>query len=879
MGGGFSSKRQADVKGKANDTETASSQHAATTQPQQTAFIVRKPTKTKLAPKETATASGSGSSGLGKGGSRSSSPMLPTLVSIKPPDGLYHAPIPDTRHSRHFSVDPHTKHMKDILTMVSKKRKATARVSSNHRLGDYDEIVKELPRGGIYVTTKGAGAIQFGLPPETIKDVMCMGLELPNFYIVPPRRFDLEKGLNCAEFEFPSYFNFFIKRRRINLVCNPDAEPLIRTVFTETLLGPQVIEVPDHFSVDVPQDAYPDLSKELAYFRKNPFNRAEDLSIDTLIKFIHFDPATHTAILEGANGNVEIVETTDEYFVYENGALLTKLATDILLHDIVESETELERVSQVEDKLDIERIMVKNYFVPPYFGVTMLGNSDGFDKTGSTTGFVLWLNQRGIMIDPPPYSGAVLKRVGINPRLITGMIVTHCHADHDAGAFQKILEEGLVTLYTTKVICNSFLCKYSAISGLSQEFLKKLFVFRPVTVGEDVHVYGGYLKFFYSLHSIPCVGFEAHHFGQSMIYSADTLNDPPKIQQMADEGFMSQGRANKLIKFPWEQHNVILHESGVPPIHTPLATFETLTEAQKKKLYIVHKNPNTVPLDQGFKPALVGAENSIIISEKKPPNFDAMEILELLGNTDLFKALPFHRGTELVQCAQTEIYKEGQDLIVEGTFGEKLFFIAMGIVSVLVRGEMVKSFSTGDYFGEQSLISKVQSKRSATVRATTDCKVLVLRRNAFHFLVRETDTIIRLKQLGSMQMSESWQVINNNTCLEALTSTQKTSLQSMLQPRKLIKGEVIWRIVHVPTEAILVVQGSLIFAEAETMVPFKRGAFVGEFKAMLTGTNCSTTLVASDNSEIYSVDKEKLLKFLTDNPGLLLRLMPLLFIE
>ena len=75
-------------------------------------------------------------------------------------------------------------------------------------------------------------------------------------------------------------------------------------------------------------------------------------------------------------------------------------------------------------------------FFPPSFGVTILGNSHGFDESGSTSGYVLWVNGRGIMIDPPPYSTATLERQGIRRCLIVGIILTHCHADHDAGAFQ-----------------------------------------------------------------------------------------------------------------------------------------------------------------------------------------------------------------------------------------------------------------------------------------------------------------------------------------------------------------------------------------------------------------------------------------------------------
>jgi hypothetical protein len=35
------------------------------------------------------------------------------------------------------------------------------------------------------------------------------------------------------------------------------------------------------------------------------------------------------------------------------------------------------------------RLGIFKSFVPPMFGITMLGNSDGFDKDGTTTGFVV----------------------------------------------------------------------------------------------------------------------------------------------------------------------------------------------------------------------------------------------------------------------------------------------------------------------------------------------------------------------------------------------------------------------------------------------------------------------------------------------------------
>ena len=55
-------------------------------------------------------------------------------------------------------------------------------------------------------------------------------------------------------------------------------------------------------------------------------------------------------------------------------------------------------------------------------GVTILGNSHGFHKSGSVSGYVLWINGHGVMIDPPPYSPATLEREGIRPRTFVGII-------------------------------------------------------------------------------------------------------------------------------------------------------------------------------------------------------------------------------------------------------------------------------------------------------------------------------------------------------------------------------------------------------------------------------------------------------------------------
>lgn len=183
----------------------------------------------------------------------------------------------------------------------------------------------------------------------------------------------------------------------------------------------------------------------------------------------------------------------------------------------------------------IPRSVLPPTFHPPSFGVTVLGNSHGFDRNGSVSGYVLWINGRGVMIDPPPYSSATLEREGIRPRTIVGIILTHCHADHDAGAFQKVLTGSPVVVITTPTIYNSFIRKYAALSALSPALLRHSHRHKPAVIGKPLRFQGATFHFTYTLHSIPCVGFRVEWRGRSMIFTGDHFNCPEGINKLEEQ--------------------------------------------------------------------------------------------------------------------------------------------------------------------------------------------------------------------------------------------------------------------------------------------------------------------------------------------------------
>jgi len=572
-----------------------------------------------------------------------------------------------------------------------------------------------LPRGGVSVETKAVGRIQYGIPPETIKDSMRLGIPVPQVYIVPVERFCREMGpalgVNLAEFEFPAYFNFFVYKKRCNLVVDSDdAEENIRRVFSETLLGPGQFRKEDpiefeeeDFDPDFPRDACPNFPKELQYFRVMPDGK--ELVIETLLSFCHFEtrsdghdnlgvPPPCDDSVDGAeldeelsnqqrkhnqrvenNGSEDDDDDDDDEeqeaqpvpknakelekrekqspWTYSQARFMGDIATvwpvsateeqiqnrscprveifkmpggtEYIIHDIDENNKIIGKAriaghvkvseamsvdgfgghdfildvmvppnlppanadqTETSDKITSWKSKVDTgpppTFHPPSFGVTVLGNSHGFDKSGSVSGYVLWINGRGVMIDPPPYSSATLEREGIRPRTIVGIILTHCHADHDAGAFQKVLTGSPVVVITTPTIYKSFIRKYAALSALSPALLRHSHRYKPCFIGQPLRFQGATFYFTYTLHTIPCVGFRVEWRGRSMVFTGDHFNKPSAIDKLQESGVLTKARADDLRMLPLQETDVLLHEAGAPPIHTPLEElFETPAACQK----------------------------------------------------------------------------------------------------------------------------------------------------------------------------------------------------------------------------------------------------------------------------------------------------------
>ena len=740
---------------------------------------------------------------------------------------------------------------------------------------DNEEKVIQLPRGGVYVKTP-AGAIQFGLPPETIKDCMALKLALPKHYIVPRMRFNRQAGVNVAEFEFPTYFNFFVMRGRVNLIADFADEIMIRTVLQETLFGPEDpnFSLESEFVTEAGKAAMPDLQKELDYFRTNPFNPSEKMQIDTLLTFTHFDDDGVATIGEGED-KIEIHTEGDEYAVIHKGFEITRQSDYVQLPSHVLQPTLTD--------------------VPPFdvpdFGVTFLGTSHGFDPSGSTTGFIVWCGGRGIMVDPPPSSQALISTEGIPTRLIDAIILTHTHADHDAGTFQKILNEGRITVMTTPTIMNSFLRKYSALCGVDTDLLTNLFHYMPVAIDQKMKINGAEIKFHYTLHAIPCMAFQVTYQGKTIIYSGDTCYIPERIEKIAEEGVISEGRKNDLLNFNWDA-DLILHEAGVPPIHTPPELLADMSEDVKSRMYCVHvsKRGNMgkpFPFDRGLRVASCGIEHTIRIPVEVDPNKDHIEVLDLLGSLDIFKDFPIWKSRQVVQCYKKVEFGAGDVILKEGEKGDHFYIIQKGVVELKKTNGPRKLYTVGDYFGEMSLVEDHTVRDMAEfcpqMTAQSDVKLIAFSKFDFMCVIRNSDVYDQLVTLSQTRFEPSWDTLGQNTILATLSNGQKTQLQRIMMAKKYFTGETIWNTGEKATFALIVKNGQLEFMDHEDFPPFERGAFIGDVSLMVLDDGVvhkrQTALKCRKDAEVYIIHSESLVGFFEFNPGVLLNFMDRRFVE
>jgi CRP/FNR family transcriptional regulator, cyclic AMP receptor protein len=112
-----------------------------------------------------------------------------------------------------------------------------------------------------------------------------------------------------------------------------------------------------------------------------------------------------------------------------------------------------------------------------------------------------------------------------------------------------------------------------------------------------------------------------------------------------------------------------------------------------------------------------------------------------------FKAVPLFsavsaKGIRAIVGAATEVdVRAGTVLVREGEFGRELYVIVQGEAVVSQAGTRLGRLGPGDFFGELAFLDR--SRRSASVTARSDMRVMVLGPREFDVIVGQEPAIAR----------------------------------------------------------------------------------------------------------------------------------------
>jgi small-conductance mechanosensitive channel/CRP-like cAMP-binding protein len=143
----------------------------------------------------------------------------------------------------------------------------------------------------------------------------------------------------------------------------------------------------------------------------------------------------------------------------------------------------------------------------------------------------------------------------------------------------------------------------------------------------------------------------------------------------------------------------------------------------------------------------------------KPGGYeDYDEARTVLREEPLFECLSDAQIDNLVKEARLNYFGRGERVIQEGAEGESMFILLRGAARVWVSKNgtsiPVATLSAGDCFGEMSLLTG--ERRTATVRAESDCYVLEIGKPVMAEVIRDSpDCLERLSELLAKRKMEN----------------------------------------------------------------------------------------------------------------------------
>ncbi|OQX85354.1 MAG: hypothetical protein B6D55_07545, partial [Candidatus Omnitrophica bacterium 4484_70.2] len=250
----------------------------------------------------------------------------------------------------------------------------------------------------------------------------------------------------------------------------------------------------------------------------------------------------------------------------------------------------------------------------PDFGITILGADNSFEPHGLSTSYIIWVNQKGLLVDVGAFTLDILDALGISYEKIKFILLTHQHEDHDVGliSFLKLVEkrnrnysqQQKVKIITSKEIWENIRRKLIVLYG-DKETVERLISSTVelvlLKIGEEIYRIDDVsnLELNYAMHGVPSLMGRVNWGDKRISFSGDHCFNYYLYSRLFQEGRISSIRRRILEHFLFEETpSLIVHEMGARTpeilVHTHLSSILVLPSNLRKKIIGVHFSNKSV---------------------------------------------------------------------------------------------------------------------------------------------------------------------------------------------------------------------------------------------------------------------------------------------
>jgi serine/threonine protein phosphatase PrpC len=147
--------------------------------------------------------------------------------------------------------------------------------------------------------------------------------------------------------------------------------------------------------------------------------------------------------------------------------------------------------------------------------------------------------------------------------------------------------------------------------------------------------------------------------------------------------------------------------------------------------------------------------------DEKKRTSDVLENIDAIRHVELMRELTMAEVMRLAQAFVTVRFDAGDFIVEEGESSERLYVVVTGSVEVLRGDRRIAKLPAGSHFGEMALLNL--RPRSATVRATEDCRMLTIDRVSLYELLRHDGMLAakffwKMAQILSLRLDDAYAV-------------------------------------------------------------------------------------------------------------------------